>query len=445
MQQSARLALKKSKEQFLYSATVFIISKRKELSIKYKKLIEALEQEVCVISSLSEAVSQIQKKEPELLIVSDTIDEKLSDFCTKVRVLTFNTRPVIVAVSKSSELNDRLEILEAGADDFMSESISPKEFQARIKAHLRRFLENQYNPVTFFVQKSLTTRAVKKLIFGDKKNSVMLIRIANINFYREIYGEIAYQKVLQTLGAIVNSALNTEDFAGHFSDDEFIIITTPNKAEKVASFLTFAFDNVLNRFYSDLDYENKFTLLSSDIKEEEKESLMRLNICSIENEEGKFTNYGQIVNSLFELIKLCKGACKSTYVIDRPKLKGQVQSVKPKNKVMIMEEDEALSFLLETLCTMNLFEVKVCKNYEEFYEGYEEFRPDVLFIDWGNEYTKKGITLSRQIKALDNAPKIIFSSSVHNKKEILGAGADFYLPKPYEADVAIKWIKKFLN
>ena len=94
----------------MYAATVFIISKRKELSIKYKKLIEALEQEVCVISSLSEALGQIQKIEPELLIVSDTIDEDLADFCAKMRALTFNVRPVIIAISKSSEIDDRLKI-----------------------------------------------------------------------------------------------------------------------------------------------------------------------------------------------------------------------------------------------------------------------------------------------------------------------------------------------
>ena len=95
----------------MYSATVFIISKRKELSIKYKKLIEALEQDVYVIPSLSDALGQIQKIEPELLIVSDTIDENLPDFCAKMRALTFNVRPVIIAVSKSSDVEDRLAIL----------------------------------------------------------------------------------------------------------------------------------------------------------------------------------------------------------------------------------------------------------------------------------------------------------------------------------------------
>lgn len=429
----------------MYSATVFIISKRKELSIKYKKLIEALEQEVYVIPSLSEALGQIQKIEPELLIVSDTIDEKLSDFCAKMRALTFNVRPVIIAVSKSSDLDDKLQILEAGADDFMNESVQPKEFQARIKAHLRRYLENSFNPATFFAQKQLTIRALKKLIASGKKSAVMFGKIANISIYREIYGEIPYQKVLQTFGAIVNSALGTYDFAGHFFDDEFIIMTAPQKAEKVAQFLTFAFDNVLRRFYSEGDYENKFTLLSSDIKEEEKESLMRLQIASLEVEENKFANYMQIITSLNELIKLCRGSDNSSYVIDRPKLYGTVEKKEPKNKILIMEEDESLSLLLETLCGLKGLNVKVCPDYGEFFEIYNSFAPDVILIDYGVKESKMGINISKELKKSNTAAKIIFSSSVHNKKEILLAGADFYLPKPYEADDAIKWIKKFLD
>ncbi len=429
----------------MYAATVFIISKRKELSIKYKKLIEALEQEVCVIPSLSEALGQIQKIEPELLIVSDTIDEDLADFCAKMRALTFNVRPVIIAISKSSELDDRLKILESGADDFMDEAISPKEFQARIKAHLRRYLENSFNPVTFFAQKSLTVRSLKKLVASGKSASVMFGKIANIGIYREIYGEIAYQKVLQTLGAIVNSALNVQDFAGHFFDDEFIIITTPQKAEKVASFLTFAFDNVLNRFYSERDFENKFTLLSSDIKEEERETLMRLQICALECEGEKFSSYEQIVNELFELIKLCRDEEKSSYVIDRPKLYGEVKEKKPKNRVLIMEQDDALCLLLKTLCSLNHLEVEVCNNYDDFFPKYEAFLPDVVLIDYGSRENKEGVEISKRLKKDKyKAPKVIFSSCVHDKKEILSAGADFYLPKPYEADVVIKKIMKFL-
>jgi len=226
----------------MYRATVFIISKRKELAIKYKKLIETLNQDVCIALNLSDAFAQIQRLEPELIIISDTIEEKLSDFCKQIRVLTFNSRPTIVAVSKSSELEDKLETLESGADDFLSESMPPKEFRARIKAHLRRYIENTLHPSTLFVDQKLTVKAVKKSL--GKKLSAVLIDISGINFYKEIYGEIAYEKVLQTMSAILNSTLNTEDFVGHYSKKELLVLTSPEKAEKVSSFLTFAFDNV---------------------------------------------------------------------------------------------------------------------------------------------------------------------------------------------------------
>ena len=72
--------------------------------------------------------------------------------------------------------------------------------------------------------------------------------------------------------------------------------------------------------------------------------------------------------------------------------------------------------------------------------------PDVVIIDYGDKSTKEGLEISRKIKQNKNyAPKIIFSSSLHNKEEILTAGADFYMPKPYEADDMIKRIKKFLT
>ncbi len=145
----------------MYKACVLIISKRRELSIKYKKLIEALNHEVFVTASLSEAFKQIPLKEPELIIISDTIEEKLSDFCKKIRTLTFNFRPAIIAISKSSEMIDKLQTLEAGADDFLSELISSAEFQARINAHLRRYIENSINPITGFVQSNLTLKTIK--------------------------------------------------------------------------------------------------------------------------------------------------------------------------------------------------------------------------------------------------------------------------------------------
>ena len=218
----------------MYNPEVFILTKRKELAIKHKKLVETLNCSASIFSRLDEAISAIKNHEPEMIIISDTINDILSDFIKKIRVLTYNFRPVIIAISKSNAIDDKLNALEAGADDFLDESIQSKEFQARINAHIRRYLENSINPVTNFIDNKVTLKALKRQIKENIKKSVMLINISGINFYKEIYGEIAYEKVLQTLAAIINSTLQNEDIIGHYSPKEFLLITQTLKAEKIA-------------------------------------------------------------------------------------------------------------------------------------------------------------------------------------------------------------------
>lgn len=423
----------------MYKSNVLIISNRKELSIKYKKLIEALNQEVKYTNSLSDALSIIQKEEIEFIIISDTIKEKLSEFVRKIRVLTYNSRPIIIAVSKSADLNDRLETLECGADDYLGEEINKQEFQIRFKAHLRRYLESSLNPITNLPDKFLTTKTIKKTV--NNKFAYLLLKVRGIELYKETHGDIAYEKVLQTLGAIVNSTLAQDDFIGHLSDNELILITNPYQAEKLASFLCFAFDNILSKFYSDFEFENNITIQYSDEIQENKEGLMRLCISVLEKIEQK-NNYKLIINDLNELIKLTADSKKSSYVVDRLKLNGEVSNIQKGNKVLILEPDMALSCLLKNVCELNEIDVKIVFNKEEFEAEYADFKPNLVILDWGLDENKTSLKIAQKISK-DNI-RLIFSSSVLNKHEILKSGADVYLPKPYEIDDMLSWIKRFI-
>ncbi len=433
----------------MYSPEVFIISKRKELAIKHKKLIEALNCDVSIFSKLDEAIYAIKNDEPEIIIISDTIDDTLSDFIRKIRVLTYNFRPVIIAVSKSDAMDDKLSALEAGADDFLDESISPKEFKARINAHIRRYLENSIHPLTNFIDNKITIKALKRAIKRNEERAVMLINISGINFYKEIYGEIAYEKALQTLAAIMNSTLQKEDIAGHYSAKEFLLLTPVIKAEKIAKFLTFAFDGILERFYTEFDYKNNFMLYSTESIEEKKIPLMKLSIAIIEIGNKNIENEKQALSLLFNVLKLCKSSKESCYMIDRPKLYGEVSKADTKNRVMVMEPDSALNLLLNTSLKMQGFEVLACDNYETFLGEFENFTPDILILDYGSENKKQGLFALENLKEYSKTkdiklPKIIFSTTIQDKKNILSKGADFYLPKPYDINTLLEWVKKLI-
>lgn len=425
----------------MYKTRILIITNRKELGAKLKKMIDNLAQSATYTNDLSYALKIIQTQEIEFIIISDTIKEKLSDFVKKIRVLTYNFRPIIIAVSKSGDLKDRLEVLNMGADDVIGEEVSKTEFQMRFMAHLRRYIESFLNPLTHLFDRNITLKALKQSLSNDSNYSYLLVKIKDAYFYRSTHGEIAWEKAIKTLCAIINSTLSEDDFVGHLSESEFLLIVNPLMSEKIASFLTFAFDNILNKFYSVDEFENNFTMQEGDNKGEIKKGLMRLNIAVCEKINHK-NDIRQILNNLYEIIEMLKDSDKSVFLIDRAKLQGEVKEI-CKNKVLIFEQDCALSYLLKSVCELNKIEAYSVFEKQEFEKIYNDFKPDVVILDWGHNKDGSMLELSKKISK-DNI-KLIFSSSFLNKKEILKAGADLYLPKPYEIDDMIGWIKKFLG
>ena len=150
-------------------STILIIDKRVELSTKYKKSLENGDVNVVVARALNEAISAIQKLEPDMIIVSDSIEEKLTGFCAKIRALTFDTRPVIIALSKSADAEDRIEVLKNGADDFLSEPVNIEEFKIRIGAHLRRDVESNLDITTLLPNQKIVRKTLKRALNSENQ------------------------------------------------------------------------------------------------------------------------------------------------------------------------------------------------------------------------------------------------------------------------------------
>ena len=61
-------------------SVTLLIDKRRELSTKYKKLLENDTNIVLVSKNLISAMKTIQDTEPDVIIISDSIDSDLSDY-----------------------------------------------------------------------------------------------------------------------------------------------------------------------------------------------------------------------------------------------------------------------------------------------------------------------------------------------------------------------------
>lgn len=436
------------------SKYTLIIDKRKELSTKYKKLIESSDNYVVICHSLNSAIKSVQENEPDLILVSDSIEENLAEFCKKLRILTFNTRPVIVAVSKSAEISDKITALENGSDDFLSEPINSDEFKMRIMAHLRREIESNINFKTRLPNRNYSFKALKRAIAKKNSWSCLLVSVQNFNNYKEIYTELASDKLLQTYCAIINSTIDKSDYLGHISENEFLIITSPMRAEKIASFLTFSFDTISHKFYSAEDAKRGYTILQGDEQAGRRSGFVFTTIGVVSNEFKEYSTPQEVINTLIQIHNLAKKPSISSYAIERPKI-GAVNSIQVNefnNKVWVLEEDEALSYLLSTTINLQGYDVETLSNTQTIGTlASSEFAfkkpPAVIIIDAGSIENMLGLEICKNLKNdtrfIDS--KIIVTSILHDKELILDSGADLYLPKPYELLTLMHWIKIFIK
>ena len=158
--------------------------------------------------------------------------------------------------------------------------------------------------------------------------------------------------------------------------------------------------------------------------------------CILGNYEH-INSVNALIERLYSIKKLAKAPNGSNYIIDRMKLTGDNSSKQQSiiNHIYIKEPDEALSLLLRT--TLELQGYDVADNLDTD----DSNQPAILIVDSGDNLEE--LNFCKKIKTNPNFvnSKIIVTTSVHDKTAILDAGADLYLPKPYEITELIQWIE----
>ena len=286
--------------------------------------------------------------------------------------------------------------------------------------------------------KNYSLRALKRIIKTETPWAVMLVTIDNFKNYKESYTELASDKLVQTFCAIIQSTLSENDYFGSIADDEFLIITDQYKADKMATFLTFAFESVSPKFYSQQDLNRGYIIMQGDEYAGRRSEFVHTTIGIVTNEFNKFDDITQLVNSLVQTRNMACISSKSNYLIERPKISAENAVVQKEynRKISIIETDEAMKLLLKTILELQGFEIVEKENL-----------PAVIILDAGDIETQEGLNTCKELKNNEFFinTKLIVTSVFHDKETILNCGADLYLPKPYELPHLIKWVETFVK
>ena len=435
-------------KKMLSEQIILILDSRKLEFSHYRNIVEQ-DSNIQVITSddPEKAGEIIEKYEPDLILAYDNFNENITEICAEIRNQKSLYRPILVVLSNESSLEKKLEVIKAGADDFHGMNVNNEELSLRLFAHLRRNIEGLSDTVTKLPVANTVYKIIKRNLElkTTKFMTIMYIDVDNYISYKEIYGYIAAEKLIQTFIAIVKTSINENDFLGQISENSFIILTTPEKAEKIAMFLSYSFDNVAPKFYSNEDAERGYLLLTGDDKIGRRMPFVSVSIGIASNRYNNFSNYQEALNLSKSIQRLAKSKTGSYWVNDIPKLSGEKVVKQIQNKILIAEKDAALAYLLSTTLEMQGYKIETVNNIDEIIDIIEKNKPNLVLIDITEENSLDELAVSSFIKGEYPDIKVIISTVNRNKEKILDSGADLYIPKPYELMTLFNWIDRFLN
>jgi len=211
------------------------------------------------------------------------------------------------------DTNDELQNL---ADTFNFMAIELKKMKAKA--------ENA-NPLTKLPGNIVIQEEVELCIRNNKKFMVIYCDLDNFKAFNDKYGIHKGDDAIKLTASIFKEAMeqkgNRTDFIGHEGGDDFLLLTTPDRAKGIGDYISSEFDKKIGVFYNKEDMERGYIEAKSRHGDQiMKFPIMTISLAGITNEIRPFTSYGEVTNVAAEMKKKAKNTEGSCLVIDQRKV-----------------------------------------------------------------------------------------------------------------------------
>jgi len=279
-----------------------------------------------VLAENGEVALEIVRREAPDLILLDLMMPRVDGFetCRRIRQNFQTSQIPIIMLTAKSELPDKIKGLQDGANDYLIKPYSNEELLLRVGNVLDWSLrQKEANPLTGLPG----NRAIEKDLQGRIENkepfAFLYLDIDNFKPYNDHYGYQKGDEAILFLSDIVTEAVNSlggaNDFVGHIGGDDFVVITSPARAEFIARHILDEFDKGSLILLHEDDVRRGFMEVHSRLGEVKRMPLMSLTVALVVDDEGKLKHYAQVNDIASELKRYGKGMSGSVVVRERRK------------------------------------------------------------------------------------------------------------------------------
>ncbi|GAB4030642.1 MAG: hypothetical protein Fur0012_06900 [Elusimicrobiota bacterium] len=303
---------------------IIVVDDDPNLGLLVSALFKNFNYEVVPLFTGAELADYVSRTKPDLIL----LDLKLPDangfeLCKKLRDNPYISDVPIIIISGVSEVDSRVDLIETGADDYISKPFDVRELRARVNRILkRRKIDTSLNPLTALPGSPSIEEYIRKKTDAGINFGFAYVDADNFKAYNDVYGYARGDEVIKEIARLcMDSAkrISPKDyFVGHIGGDDFVIVSQPSKTEEIVKELIRSFDARIRDFYSEEDRKNGFIKTLDRQNNMRTFPLMTLSIALVI--PGKPTHYAKIVENAFEIkryLKSFKDKKESFYHKDR--------------------------------------------------------------------------------------------------------------------------------
>lgn len=267
---------------------------------------------------------QMVEDEPPDLVLLDLMIPQMDGYevCRRLK-RDYSTRhiPVIILTARG-DLDEKLKGLENGANDYVTKPFSMPELLMRVKNVLSYSQsQREANPLTGLpgnvsIERELTQRIETQAPFAFIYTDIDNFKAFN-DYYGYARGDDAIRRTARILTSAIARAGNENDFVGHVGGDDFVVMTTPDRAEEVAKLVVSLFDDSSQQLVEQDDMERGYLKIRKRSGEIMKIKSLGITLAVVTNERDPITHIGRVADVASELKRYGKSMNGSVVVRER--------------------------------------------------------------------------------------------------------------------------------
>jgi signal transduction histidine kinase/DNA-binding response OmpR family regulator len=193
----------------------------------------------------------------------------------------------IMFLSARGDTADKVRAFRSGAEDYMVKPFDAAELLARVaKALDRQARELGASPTTQLPgADAIQGEIERRLAVGEATAVACYLDLDNLKAFNDYYGYAKANAVIRQTGDVIRHVVQANgsagDFIGHIAGDDFVFITSAERADEVCRAICERFDHLIRLYYDPADRERGYIETKDRFGVQRKFPIMSVSIAAI--------------------------------------------------------------------------------------------------------------------------------------------------------------------